>query len=302
MTLTVTPLCANFGAVVSGLDFDKTISDAEREQLYDLWLEHGIVLVRGHNMSPEKQIEFSRLFGILEAHPLESIRSSQYPELMELSSENSRTSPFAIWDGEPIVGRLPWHKDLIYTAKPNRGAVLRAVVLPEQDGETGFGDQALAYDALSDATKARIDKLQVVYRFDVDLEVMPFLDTSGYEAAPGAPKKPSDVGFPDFPDSLYPLVLVHPETGRKSLNVCPMFMSHLHGMDRSEGDTLLQQLVEHVVRPEFIYMHNWQEGDMVLWDNWRLMHSAPGVRPGDRRLIHRTTILGDRDLGTTLGA
>jgi taurine dioxygenase len=189
---------------------------------------------------------------------------------------------------------------MIYTAKPNRGAVLRAIVLPSQGGHTGFADQQLAYDALSPSTKAQIDDLKVVYRFEVNLFNMPFLDTRGYDPGPNGPKSPADLGFPDFPDALYPLVLTHPVTGRRSLNVCPMFMERVYEYDREEGDALLRELVTHVTSPSFSYLHHWEEGDMVLWDNWRMMHCASGIHPGDQRVIYRTTIAGDSVLGTQL--
>lgn len=290
-------LSPQLGVLIENFDFAAEHDEATRKALYDLWLEYGLLLIRGENANPQTQIRFSELFGELEEHPLKSIRSGEFPQLMELSSEDSRTNPVSVWDGEEWVGRLGWHKDLIYTAKPNRGAILRAVHLPEQDGQTGYADQAKAYDALDDEMKQRIDDLKVIYRFEVNLYNMPFLDTSTYVAGPGAPQKPADVGFPDFPDSRYPLVLVHPETGRKILNICPMFLERVDGMAKSESDALLTELVAHVTRPEFAYLHRWQPGDMILWDNWRYMHSAPGVKPGAKRLIHRTTILGDAVLG-----
>jgi len=111
------------------------------------------------------------------------------------------------------------------------------------------------------------------------------------------PKSTQDLGFADFPDSLHPLVLEHPITGRRSLNISPMFLERVHGMAPEESDALLRELVAHVTRPEFCYLHTWTPGEMILWDNWRFMHSAPGIKPGDRRLIHRTTILGDAQLG-----
>ncbi len=302
MSFEVAPLCDALGARIDGFDFSAQWSSAQRQQLTELWLEHGLLLIRGAHANPENQIRFSKLFGELEAHPLKTIRSGDHPELMELNSEDSRTNPVAVWDGEEWVGRLGWHKDLIYTARPNRGAILRAVRLPEVDGQTGYADQAKAYDALDGSTKSRIENLQVIYRFEVNLYNMPFLDTSGYVAGPGAPKKPADVGFPDFPDSRYPLVLTHPETGRKILNVCPMFLERVEGMEKAESDALLSELMAHVTRPEFAYLHQWQEGDMILWDNWRFMHSAPGVKPGAKRLIHRTTILGDAVLGEAVSA
>ena len=302
MTLQHRPLCDQLGTMIEGFDFAQEPDAALRDELYRLWLEYGLILIRGTNANPENQIRFSRLFGELEAHPLKTIRSGEFPELMELNSEDARTSPVSVWDGEEWVGRLGWHKDLIYSGKPNRGAILRAVHLPSEDGQTGYADQARAYDALSEDLKARIDQLKVIYRFEVNLYRMPFLDTSNYIAGPGAPDKPSDIGFPDFPDSRYPLVLIHPETGRKVLNVCPMFLDRIDGIDEGESTALLSELVAHVTRPEFAYLHQWQAGDMILWDNWRFMHSAPGVKPGAKRLIHRTTILGDQVLGAPVAA
>jgi len=180
---------------------------------------------------------------------------------------------------------------LIYSGKPNLGAVLRAVILPANDGQTGYADRGAAYHALPDSVKEEIADLEVVYRFEVNLYRMPYLNTSGYLAGPGAPDKPADVGFPDFPDSVYPLVVSHPVSGRKVLNVCPMFLSHIRDRPEGGGDPLLQSLVDHVTDERFSYHHSWKRDDIILWDNWRMMHCAPGIRPGDERLIHRTTII-----------
>ena len=279
------------GVLVDGLDLLGEGLEAHAEALRSLWRTYGLVLVRGEGGCPESQLRFSRLFGDLEAHPLKTIRSGEFPELMELNSADQRTNPISHWEGEPWIGRLGWHKDLIYTGVPNLGAVLRGVVLPAADGQTGFADQAAAYDALPADLKKTLGDLQVVYRFEVDLEKMPYLDTRAYQAGPDAPKTPAEVGFPEFPDSVYPLVLQHPHTGRRILNICPMFLSHIMGHENSEGEVLLRDLVAHVTRPEFAYLHTWQAGDMVVWDNWRFMHSARGIRPGESRVIHRTTII-----------
>jgi taurine dioxygenase len=293
----VRTLSQRLGVLVEGIDFALPVSAAERERLIALWNEHGLLLLRGSHASPESQIAFSRIFGELEAHPLKTIRAGQHPELMELNSEDVKTNPVSYWDGEAVIGRLPWHKDLIYTAKPNHGAVLRAVLVPTTDGETGYGDQQLAYDALSDTTKARIGDLEVVYRFGVSLRDMRYVDTSRYVPGAGVPKSTKDLGFPDFADSIHPLVLKHPITGRKSLNISPMFLERVHGMAPEDSDALLGELVAHVMKPEFCYLHRWTPGEMILWDNWRFMHSAPGIKPGDRRIIHRTTIVGHANFG-----
>jgi len=289
--ITATALSNDVGVAVDGIDLSRPLERAVEEELRALWLEHGLLLLRGQCRTVAEQIRFSRTFGELEIHPLERIRHKDYPELIELNSADEQTNPTSSWDGEDWIGRLGWHTDLIYSGKPNLGAVLRAVILPANDGQTGYADRGAAYNALPDSVKEEIADLEIVYRFEVNLYRMPYLDTSGYLAGPGAPDKPSDVGFPDFPDSVYPLVVSHPVSGRKVLNVCPMFLSHIRGRREGGGDPLLQSLVDHVTDKRFSYHHSWERDDIILWDNWRMMHCAPGIRPGDERLIHRTTII-----------
>jgi taurine dioxygenase len=289
--ITATALSNDVGVAVDGIDLSRPLERAVEEELRALWLEHGLLLLRGQCRTVAEQIRFSRTFGELEIHPLERIRHKDYPELIELNSADEQTNPTSSWDGEDWIGRLGWHTDLIYSGKPNLGAVLRAVILPANDGQTGYADRSAAYNALPDSMKEEIADLEIVYRFEVNLYRMPYLDTSGYLAGPGAPDKPSDVGFPDFPDSVYPLVVSHPVSGRKVLNVCPMFLSHIRGRREGGGDPLLQSLVDHVTDKRFSYHHSWERDDIILWDNWRMMHCAPGIRPGDERLIHRTTII-----------
>jgi len=289
--ITATALLNDVGVAVDGIDLSRPLERAVEEELRALWLEHGLLLLRGQCRTVAEQIRFSRTFGELEIHPLERIRHKDYPELIELNSADEQTNPTSSWDGEDWIGRLGWHTDLIYSGKPNLGAVLRAVILPANDGQTGYADRGAAYNALPDSVKEEIADLEIVYRFEVNLYRMPYLDTSGYLAGPGAPDKPSDVGFPDFPDSVYPLVVSQPVSGRKVLNVCPMFLSHIRGRREGGGDPLLQSLVDHVTDKRFSYHHSWERDDIILWDNWRMMHCAPGIRPGDERLIHRTTII-----------
>ena len=83
------------------------------------------------------------------------------------------------------------------------------------------------------------------------------------------------------------------------LNISPWFAVGIHGMENAEGDAILKAVIESAIRPELVYVHDWQLGDMVLWDNWRMMHSAAGIVPTDRRRMQRTTIAGDYALGRT---
>tara|TARA_B110000503_G_scaffold22699_1_gene35274 strand:- start:8305 stop:9231 length:927 start_codon:yes stop_codon:yes gene_type:complete len=307
MSLQIIPL-NNVGIEVSGFDINAPISSEIQAQLKELWYEHAIIVFRDQNISPEKQIEFSRIFGPLEMHPLKTSTSEEYPELFVLENGSDKDKFFtAFYEGEEIVGRLDWHMDLHYTGRPNHGALLRAVVVAKEDGLTGFGDLAKAYDALDDDTKALIEELEVAYSFSMQRRHMRYVNLKGYQPGPYSPQKPTDVGFPDFSDAVYPAVVTHPVSGRKVLEVVEQFLDRVitpqqFGLSNDESIELLERLVAHTRKPEFAYFHQWREGDMVLWDNWRAMHCTTGTKPGIRRVINRTTIAGDITLGRVLTA
>ncbi|MDG1390369.1 MAG: TauD/TfdA family dioxygenase [Halioglobus sp.] len=302
MTLNVTPL-EHVGVEVSGFDINEALTDSIKAELKSLWYEHAILVFRDQDISPEKQIEFSRIFGPLEIHPLKINTSDEHPELFVLENGGDKDSFFtAFYEGEEIVGRLDWHMDLHYTARPNHGALLRAVVVAEEDGLTGFGDLAKAYDALDSETQDLLEKLEVAYSFSMQRRHMRYVNLEGYEPGPHSPKKPADVGYPDFADAVYPAVVTHPVSGRKVLEIVEQFLDRVitpqqFGLSNDESIELLERLVAHTKKPEFTYFHQWRDGDMVLWDNWRAMHCATGTRPGIKRVINRTTIEGDITLG-----
>jgi len=298
----------NVGVEVSGFDISRPLREEVAAELVSLWNEHGILLFRDQDVNPENQIAFSRIFGELELHPLKTTTSEEYPELFMLVNDPEKEKFMtASYRGQEVVGRLDWHMDLHYTGKPNRGALLRAVVCAEEDGMTGFGDLARAYDALDQETQALLQTIEVTYAFSMQRRHMRYVNVEGYEPGPFSPRKPTDINFPNFPEVAYPAVVTHPVTGRKVLEICEQFLErivapHRAGLSNDEAVDLLQRLVEHTRKPEFHYFHQWQPGDMVLWDNWRAMHCATGTRPGVERVIHRTTIAGDATLGRTVDA
>lgn len=307
MALNITAL-ANVGVEVSGFDIREPIDAALARELVALWDEHGILVFRGQEVTPENQIAFSRLFGELEIHPIAETRSAEYPELFTLVNEPEKEKFMtATYKGRQLVGKLDWHMDLHYTGKPNRGALLHGVVCAEEDGMTGFGDLGKAYDALDADTKALLDNIEVTYAFSMQRKHMRYVDVDGYEPGAYSPRKPSDINYPNFPEVAYPAVVTHPVTGRKVLEICEQFLErivapHNAGLSNDEAIELLERLVEHTRNPAFHYFHQWEPGDMVLWDNWRAMHCATGTQPGVARVIHRTTIMGDETLGRVIDA
>jgi taurine dioxygenase len=295
MEFSVQGLEGGVGAEIVGLDLDRPVDAVTRRALNDAWLEAGILLFREIGTSVERQVALSRCFGDLEVHPVESIRLPGHPEVIHLTNKGESQQMTYRFDGEPIVGRIPWHTDLIYTTTPNRGAVLRMVEKPACGGETGWIDTALAYDALPSDKKEALAGLEGHFGFIADLREMRFGREAEVELVDFG-----TVDYPEFPPVAHPLVWSHPESGRKSLSLSSVHLIDLVGVPRAQGDPFLQELVDHTLDGRFTYVHDWAEGDMVLWDNWRTMHRAFGTAPADQRIVHRTTIAGSHETGRLL--
>lgn len=287
----VKSLPGGVGVEILGLNPEKPIDADTKQALYRTWLDAGVVLFRGIGTSPEAQLALSRCFGELEPHPIERLRLDGYPDLILLSNKEGLRGPVYYFDGEPIYGRIPWHTDLVYTTTPNAGAVLRMIQPTENGGETGWIDTAMAYDALDEAAKRRIEGLEARFRFIGDIGEMKFNHPGGRR------RDDPPTEFPHFPDVAHPLVWVHPESGRCALNISTLNIRSIIGMEGAEGDALIQQLIDHVLKPEFQYIHDWQPDDMVLWDNRRTMHCAMGHPLDQVRIVHRSTIKGTIPMG-----
>jgi len=292
MKFDVEPLEGGVGAEVIGLDLDRPLDEETARALNDVWLDAAIVLFRGIGTSNERHLRLSRCFGDLEVHPVPSIRLPGNDEIIRLANDADTEQMTYRFDGRDVVGAIPWHTDLIYTPATNRGAILRMVQKPEIGGQTGWVDTALAYDALSETMKARIEALEARFDFVVDLRKMRFGKPGEVELVDYG-----NVEYPEFPDVAQPLVWTHPISGRKSLALSPIHLIDMLDMDAEEGDAILQELVDHTLDGRFTYLHEWEEGDMILWDNWRTLHTALGVPPGQKRIVHRTTMRGEHVTG-----
>jgi len=288
-----------FGALVT--DFDPAmISDTEtRQELFDLWIDRGVIVFRGLPDDPDTQIELSRVFGNPAVHPFKSVTAQgNIQELADITYNPDRGDIVRIGDGPPLGAWMPWHFDLVYVEQINHGGILRAKTLPADGGQTGFIDGLEAYTRLPEELRQEIDDLYVVYRFDGDIAGL----RHGNE--PGIVLDRMNVGSTEimgqidkFPAVSHPLVFTQAETGRKVLNFSPWFSLGIEGMDRQNSDRILSQVADVLIDKSNAYFHEWEEGDMVLWDNWRIVHCACGVPANQSRHMQRTTIEGDYGFG-----
>jgi taurine dioxygenase len=257
-----------------------------------------LVVFKGVAGGMDTQIRLSQIFGEPEIHPMMAGTDikTEHKALAPIEYDRESGNLYEV-RGEPIGGYLPWHFDSAYVDRINHGGILRPEVLPRRGGDTGFIDQIAAYELLPEALQARIEGLSVLYAYEPDLTKPRFGDRAERMVQMSELFRKGM----DHPSvqvrAIHPLVYRQPVTGRKVLHVSPWFAEGIEGMETEAGDALLREVIAHVLRPELMYFHRWAAEDMVLWDNWRMLHCACGVPPDERRIMRRTTIVGDYGLG-----
>lgn len=294
-TLRPMPVAAEVVGLAPGCESDPEV----RAELYDAWLQHGVLVFRGVE-SNEHHLALSRCFGELEMHPIAEARSDEDPAFLELGGA-TRTPPAYVYDETELrVNRIVWHRDTAYTPYICKGAMLRLTEIPSRFGQTLFSDTAQAYDGLPGEVKARLDGLEykASLRLGQESQTRPgALWTTVREATleedpASATRLRYDYGpsLAKYPSVVHPAVLVHPESGRKCIFLSPTYVDGFLGMEEGESDELLRYLVAHMSQPRYVYEHEWMPGDALLWDNRRMMHAAVGNLPNETRRGLRTTL------------
>lgn len=308
--LATRPLSPHIGLEVLGVDLERDLDEDTIAQIRAAWIHSGLLLFRGSGASTEAHMRLSRCFGELQPSANQELNLGGNPYLMELAydPQSPRAWNATVYevDGELRAGWLGWHWDQSFVPKIIRGAVLRMIDVPAVAGETCFIDAIAAYDHLPEALRQRIDDLEVVYEFvRIDeMERNRFGFPSNLRALRSAEltelKQREGIRENEFPPVVHPLVITQRETGRKVLKLSPMHAQYILGMDRAESDALLHEIADHLVNPDYAYFHRWQKDDMLVWDNWRVIHGASGVPVDCTRRVQRTTILGDYEFGRYL--
>lgn len=277
------PASRALGMEIVGLDLSRPMEDEVIAALRKTLAEHCVLLFRNQKLTPDQHIAFSRRFGELEHHVLKDFLMEGYPELYVLSNIRS--------GGNRPIGRAGagqyWHTDLSYTAEPSMGSVMYAIEVPQTGGDTMFANMYTAYETLSEPMKRLLAGLKAVHDFAYTQATQ--IAGKGY-TRPATPEELAKV-----PPVEHPVLRIHPDSQRKALYVNPGMTTHIVGLKPAENRAILDLLFAHSTRPEFVYRHRWQVGDVVFWDNRSTMHCAvDDYNENDRRHMVRTTIRGDR--------
>ncbi len=280
MALTIRPLCYALGAEVTGVDIAKPLDANTVKDIHAAFLKHSLLLFRDQPLTRKQHVEFTRQLGNVDDNKgkVDDI-AEDFPQIMIVSNRpppGARNS--ALHKAGKPVG-ADWHTDVIHSAAPPTGSLLRSVEVPDVGGDTMFSNQYLAYESLSEGMKKLIDGLHGVHRSSGSR-----IDLSSPERAE-ATKKAN-------PPIAQPLVRIHPETGRKALYLTQRF-KFFAGLTPDESKPLIDYLCAHSTRPQFVYRHAWRKGDLVMWDNRCTMHIALGdYDKTQARHLEKTTLLG----------
>ena len=279
MSLKVTrSLGQTFGAEVSGIRIGPHAGHDDVQAVKALWAEHKLLLFRAQEVSEADLVGFSRHLGELEIHVRTEYLSPEHPEILYVSNMRSGDRNIGIL-ADSEVG---WHYDQIYLPQPATGSLLCADVLPERGGDTYFADMNAAFVTLPPEVRQRLEGRKAVQSYEA------FNRTYSVPTSEEQKKR--------SPDIEHPMVRTHPVTGEPALYICPGMTTRIVGMEPSESEEMLDYLFEWSVRPEFVYRHQWQPGDCLLWDNACTMHRREPFDPAQKRLMKRTTILPPTEL------
>ncbi len=274
-------LTSEFGAAVTGVHLGK-LDDAGFAAIKQVWHAHrGLIAFPKAQLSDEDLLAFSRRIGQLDLPPnQERGRQSAdgYPEIYVVSNvkDDSGQPIGALGDGEAV-----WHTDMSYEVNPPLASMLTAREIPASGGSTWFCDMIGAYADMPDTLKQRIAKLKIKHDGTYN---------SGGLLRAGVTPTDDPV---TAPGTLHPAVIRIPEINELALYLGRRRMSYASGLSLADSEVLLDELWQFPVAPHRIYKHNWQIGDLVVWDNRTTMHRRDAFPAEERRRMHRTQIKGE---------
>lgn len=279
-------LSPTLGAEVVGLDLARSLDASTLGRVRDAFQEHHMLCFRDQRLTDEQLMAFSVQLGPLEAFP-ERDKTKGKIEVYNVANVSPEGEHLAAEDPRVIFQRnnARWHTDSSYRFEPSLASILYGIeVLPEgaEGGETGFSNMLLAYEALPDEMKRRLEPLHQVHSYEGIRRLEPTMP----------PTSPAERDA--FPPVTHPVIRVHPDRGgRRSLYFTCNTSREIGGGTLEEGQRLHEWLREWVDQPRFCYYHRWRLFDLVMWDNRVLLHRAiPYDYAKYRRVLRRTTVAG----------
>jgi taurine dioxygenase len=266
------------GAEIAGPDLSRPLSEAQFSDVREALHRHHVLTFRGQSLQARDFLAFASRFGPPEPHLLDQYHHPEFAEILILSNVKKDGKPIGLADGGTY-----WHSDYSYLAMPARATVLYSVEAPQVGGDTLFADQEQAYEDLPEAMKQSIAGMVTlnVYgnRDDLDL-------SSRTSAPPPTDEQKARRGATLI---RHPLVRRHPYSGRQALYSVSGTSFAIEGLPQDEGLALLRELAAHSTQPKYRHSVRYGVGDVVVWDNASVLHSATLTDPAYARTLYRVT-------------
>lgn len=239
-------------------------------------LEHQVLFFRDQDISPVDYQAFARRFGQVEGHPAyETVPEA--PDVQILESTEAAPSKIEAW-----------HTDMTFRTAPPAITLLHGQIIPPYGGDTLWASISAAYEGLSEPIRRLLDDLEAVHDF-----------RHGFQeslAEPGGAERLAPA-IAENPPVTHPLIVTHPETGKRVIYVNALFTTHIVGLNRDESRMLLEFLYRHVVTEEYTVRLSWEPKTVAIWDNRATQHKPVNDFFPQHRKMHRVTIAGDRPVG-----
>ena len=269
-------LSQHTGAVIQETDLSVPLSRQDIEEIYQVFLDRSLILFRGQTLTQQQLVDATRQFG----------ECAEYDRPKDLRSEVQKNTPPEIMlitniraDGKPI-GALPdgemwFHHDMIHNPLPHKATLLYSVEIPTWGGNTLFASMYAAYEALPEHLKKALEGRKALNVFNY-----------------GSRMKNDPAGLDRQAQATHPAIYKHEESGRKAIYVDRLMTHKLLDMPEDESDAILNEVFDHIERPEFTYEHVWKKGDVLMWDNRSSIHARQDFPADQTRLMWRTTLKG----------
>ena len=279
--MVITRLAPHFAARLDSVDITRPLDDRAWNDIRAALDEHSVLVFSGQPLDDDTQTAFSRRFGSLEV--TRSMNPAAGTPFARQSNLDIKTGEFIPADDRRMVYQLAnmlWHSDSSFKAVPSLCSLLSARIVPPEGGATEFASARCAYPSLPDALRRQAESAVAVHDFSWSRDqIRPGFFTEKERA--------------EYPPVRHPLVRTNPVNGRKNLFL-GAHASHIVGMPVEDGRAFLKTLLDHVTQAEFVYRHEWQEGELVIWDNRCVLHRAtPFDTTRHKRFMQRTTVSGD---------
>ena len=284
MPMQIRPLGPFIGAEVDGIDLREPLTPAQAEALHHGMDRHAVLVFHNQPLTNEQHMAFTLALGPLETTQRKAMRKHsdfRLPETFnDVSNLDGNNQPYARDNRKRLfsIGNRLWHSDSSFKAIPAKYSLLRAVCIPSKGGNTEFAHMGAAYEALDDDTQTLIEPLICEHSQLFSRDVIGFREFSPEERERFTPVRQR-------------LVRTLLRTGRKSIYLSSHAGTIL-GWALPEARLLLRDLTEHATQREFVYSHQWQANDLVMWDNRQTMHRGRPFPPDEARDVRRTTIMG----------